>query len=168
MVENASWWVTITPAIVGFVGVVVGASITTATNYFLAVRKEKAEEALAARKEAAEAAKDKVIRANELKTAARLVWSEFVIVQVAANKLVERQPWVKHQFSLDAWNRHKEVLARELPRDVWIELEMMAEKFVDTFSQFPPDYCVDEITADEMRPFLERIKAGVEVIHQYM
>ena len=57
---------TLIPAMVGFVGVLVGAVITTGANYLLAVRKEKAE-----------AARDKLFRANELKTAARLIADDF-------------------------------------------------------------------------------------------
>ena len=51
---------TLIPAMIGFVGVLVGAVITTGANYLLAVRKEKAE-----------AARVKLFRTNELKTAAR-------------------------------------------------------------------------------------------------
>ena len=53
---------TLIPAMIGFVGVLVGAVITTGANYLLAVRKRKAE-----------VARDKLFRANELKTAARLI-----------------------------------------------------------------------------------------------
>ncbi len=76
--KSFEMWNTLIPAIMPFVGVIIGAAITIGANYVLAVRKEKAEEALVARKEAAEAAKDNVVRANELRIAARLVRNEFV------------------------------------------------------------------------------------------
>jgi hypothetical protein len=41
MTERIKMWTTLIPAIIGFVGVLVGAGITTGTNYLLAVRKEK-------------------------------------------------------------------------------------------------------------------------------
>ena len=40
MVEAAKLWVTLTPAIIGLVGVVIGAGISTGIAYLLAVRKE--------------------------------------------------------------------------------------------------------------------------------
>jgi hypothetical protein len=64
-------------AIVGFVGVLLGAVITAGiaagANYLLVVRKERAE-----------AANDRLSRANGLKTAARLIVDDFFIAQVAA------------------------------------------------------------------------------------
>jgi hypothetical protein len=35
-------WGIILPAIIGFVGVLIGVAVTTASNYLLAVRKERA------------------------------------------------------------------------------------------------------------------------------
>ncbi len=56
MIEVTKMWPSIIPAIIGLFGVLVGAFITTRANYWLAERKE-----------AAEAAKERVSRAIELK-----------------------------------------------------------------------------------------------------
>ena len=74
-------WATITPAIIGLVGVLVGATITTGANYLLAVRQERAD-----------AAKEKSEREVALKTAARLITHEFVWAQAAASFLRGRAP----------------------------------------------------------------------------
>lgn len=98
-------WATITPAIIGLVGVLVGAIITTGANYLLAVRQETAD-----------AAKTKLARANELKTAARLIANEFVLAHSAAKNLVEQKRLMPEQIecTLDAWQRYKGVVALEL------------------------------------------------------
>src|SRR5450631_2379401 len=96
---------------VGFVGVLVGAVITTGANYLLAVRKEKAE-----------AARDKLFRANELKTAARLIADDFFTAQTAVMEFVDNKRWAPaaaRNFPLDAWQKDRDVLARELPLEDW-------------------------------------------------
>jgi hypothetical protein len=90
---------TLIPAMVGFVGVLVGAVITTGANYLLAVRKEKAE-----------AARDKLFRANELKTAARLITDDFFTAQTAVTELVDNKRWAPaaaRNFPLDAWQKDR-------------------------------------------------------------
>jgi len=60
---------------------------------------------LVVRKERTEAAKDRLSRANELKTAARLIVDDFFIAQVAATEFVEKKRWVPgtaRNFPLDA------------------------------------------------------------------
>jgi len=78
MSERMKTWATITPAIIGLAGVLVGSAITTGTNYFLVVRKENAE-----------AAQDKLARVGELKTAARLVANKFFVAHAAATILAD-------------------------------------------------------------------------------
>jgi xanthosine utilization system XapX-like protein len=110
-------WATITPAIIGLVGVLVGAIITTGANYLLAVRQETAD-----------AAKTKLARANELKTAARLIANEFVLAHSAAKNLVEQKRLMPEQIecTLDAWQRYKGVVALELPYTDWIAVHVAA------------------------------------------
>src|SRR5208282_4414597 len=77
-------------AIIGFMGVVLGAVITAGiaagANYLLVVRNERAE-----------AVKDRLSRANELKTAARPIVDDFFIAQLAATEFIEKE-------ALGAWN----------------------------------------------------------------
>ena len=82
---------TLLPAVIGLVGVLVGAVITTGANYLLAVRREKAD-----------AAKDKLFRANELRTAARLITLEFEYLQLNAKYIVENGEYLPKEleFSL--------------------------------------------------------------------
>jgi hypothetical protein len=115
-------WATLAPAIIGFVGVIIGAGITTGTNYLLAVRKEAAEEA-----------KDRLVRATKLKTASRLVLNEFVFAQVAATRIIERQAWLSPSFKLllVGWEANKEIFALELSTDDWNAVHSAASGVVD-------------------------------------
>jgi hypothetical protein len=101
---------------IGFVGVLVGAVITTGANYLLAVRKEKAE-----------AARDKLFRTNELKTAARLIADDLFTAQTAVMEFVDNKRWAPtaaRNFPLEAWQKNREVLARELPLEDWNAVEI--------------------------------------------
>jgi hypothetical protein len=115
-------WVTLTPAIIGFVGVLIGAGITTGTNYLLAVRKEAAEEA-----------KDWLVRATKLKTASRLVLNEFVTAHVAATHIIEKQTWPSQNLKLlpVGWEANKEIFALELSTDDWNAVHWAASGVVD-------------------------------------
>jgi hypothetical protein len=90
-------WTTLTPAIIGFVGVLVGSLISTGANYLLAVRKEKAD-----------ATKDRLSRSNELRTAARLIAGELFNAQTAATILVEKNVGWLRQFN-SHWTRGREI-----------------------------------------------------------
>jgi hypothetical protein len=122
MTERANMWITLTPAIIGLVGVFIGAGITTGTNYLLAVRKESAEEA-----------KDRLVRATKLKTASRLVLNEFVFAQVVAKRIIERQVWLPPHFKLllVGWEANKEIFALELSTDDWNAVHSAANAVVD-------------------------------------
>jgi hypothetical protein len=144
---------TLIPAMVGFVGVLVGAVITTGANYLLAVRKEKAE-----------AARDKLFRANELKTAARLIADDFFTAQTAVTELVDNKRWAPaaaRNFPLDAWQKDREVLARELP----VETAVWA---VERFRTVAPVPRSSDAMAEIGRPLLNDIKTGIEALIPYM
>src|SRR5688572_29209091 len=107
-------WLTLTPAIMGLIGVLVGSFISMGANYWLVVRKENTE-----------AAKEKSEREVALKTAARLTTYEFVWAQVAANNAVEKKRWLDEaiKFPLDAWRNGRTIIARELPYHDWAAVE---------------------------------------------
>jgi hypothetical protein len=162
MTERIKMWTTLIPAIIGFVGVLVGAGITTGTNYLLAVRKEKAE-----------AAEHRVARTTELKTAARLIANEFFVAQAAARMLVEKKRWAPEEikFPLDAWQTDKGVIALELPFKDWRAVEIAALA-VEQFRNFPPaprssDDASDR-AAENGKPVLRDITAGLEALRPYM
>lgn len=60
---------------------------------------------LAVRKENAEAAEQRLVRGSELKTAARLVASEFLVAHAAATILADKKRWIPKEIiiTLDAW-----------------------------------------------------------------
>jgi hypothetical protein len=150
---------TLIPAMIGFVGVLVGAVITTGANYLLAVRKEKAE-----------AARDKLFRANELKTAARLIADDFFTAQTAVMEFVDNKRWAPaaaRNFPLDAWQKDREVLARELTLEDWNAVEI-AVWAVERFRTVAPVPRSSDALAEIGKPLLNDIKAGIEVLIPYM
>jgi hypothetical protein len=150
---------TLIPAMIGFVGVLVGAVITTGANYLLAVRKEKAE-----------ATRDKLFHANELKTAARLIADEFFTAQRAVMEFVDNKRWApgaSRNFPLDAWQKDREVLARELSLEDWnaVEIAVLA---IERFRTVAPVPRSSDAMAEIGRPLLNDIKAGLEALIPYM
>ncbi len=147
-------------AIIGLMGVLVGAVITIGANYLLAVRKEKAE-----------GDKDKLSRAIELKTAARLIANEFLGAHVAATTLVDEKRWVHEKLPLDAWRRDSRVLARELPFSDWnaVNLAAWAVKDFRNFTTAPrsSDNASDAM-AETGKPVLRDINAGLDALRPYM
>lgn len=126
MTERTKMWTTIAPALIGLFGVLVGALVSTGTNYWLAERKD-----------AAEASSERSKRSVELRVAARLVANEFLAVSAATRILIEKKRWVDEsvKFSLDGWDRHKGVFARELSFSDWAAVETAAQA-VDSFRLF--------------------------------
>jgi len=150
-------------AIVGFVGVLLGAVITAGiaagANYLLVVRKERAE-----------AAKDRLSRANELKTAVRLIVNDFFVAQVAATEFVEKKRWVPgtaRNFPLDAWQKDREVLARELLLEDWNTVEIAASA-VERFRNLSPVPRSSDEMAETGQPILKDITNGIEALLPYM
>jgi hypothetical protein len=125
-------------AIIGLLGVLVGAFITGGANYLLDVRKERAE-----------AAKNRVSRANELKTAARLIANDFLLALTNATNLVERKRWARN-FPLDAWQKNREVLARELRFKDWNAV-YLAELTVEQLRSLTPDLKYRAPSAEPVR-----------------
>ena len=156
-------WATITPAIIGLVGVLVGAIITTGANYLLAVRQETAD-----------AAKTKLARANELKTAARLIANEFVLAHSAAKNLVEQKRLMPEQIecTLDAWQRYKGVVALELPYTDWTAA-YVAALAVEHLSLTRPTPLLTELVANDPlaesgKRIVRDIDAGLKALAPYL
>jgi hypothetical protein len=160
--KGLKMWTTLIPAIVGLLGVVVGAVITTGTNYVLAVRKERAE-----------ADQRERSRANKLKTAARLIANEFFTARAAARTLVEKKSWVPTEikFPLDAWQRDRDVIALELPLKDWNAVEIAALA-VEHFRNFHTAPRSSDDASDAMaeigKPVVRDITAGLEALKPYV
>ena len=160
--EATKLWVTLTPAIIGLVGVLVGAVITTGANYWLAVRKENAE-----------ASKDKLTRTIELKTAARLIGNKFFAGRGAAKILVEKKYWVPDEAKLPlvAWERDKGILARELSLEDWDAVRIGAVA-VEQFQSLRPVPHTSDIMSDAIaesaKSIFRDINTAVETLRPYM
>src|SRR4029077_2105444 len=119
----------ITPAIIGLIGVFVGALISTGANYLLAVRKEKADRT-----------KEGGDRDASLRTAARLIMNEFIGGRAAANLAIRKRKWVGEaiQFPVDGWRSGRAIIARELPYDKWsaVETAALAVEHLQSFGIF--------------------------------
>ena len=154
-------WTSITPALIGLLGVLVGAIISTGTNYLLAERKETAE-----------AAKEKLSRAIELRTAARLIADELLTGRAAVTILIEKKRWVPAEIKLplDAWERDKRIIAREFSFDDWsaVRLAAMAVEHFRSLSVGPRDENASEVTAEKAKSVLIDIEAGLQALQPYL
>jgi len=162
MTEMTKMWPSIIPAIIGLFGVLVGAFITTGANYWLAERKE-----------AAEAAKDRNSIAIELRTAARLIMNEFLAGRAAAKMLTETKKLVPEEakLPLDAWERDKEIMARELSLEGWNAVRVAAlavEHFQSFRTQFLTIGAVSDQFVESSKSILRDINAGVEALQPYV
>jgi hypothetical protein len=133
------------PAIIGLVGVFVGAGITAYANFILAVRKEKAD-----------AKKEKGERAVELRTSARLVRNEFMKAFDEGRYLTKEwykspapDPEVPRRYSelaleplLAVWKDHKAVFAAGFDSKSWESVEQAAnlvEHLLTSCKAFKPE-----------------------------
>jgi hypothetical protein len=110
--------VTILGAILAFLGTIIGGTIVTGGNYFLARMRDRTEAARAAE-----------IQAGELKMAARLIASElqqnFLTLEFALNKKIW---WRSHEeLSTEAWKQYKHLLAPKLTYDTWDDLVLATQ-----------------------------------------
>jgi hypothetical protein len=144
MRENESWRLALIPAIFGFIGVV-GATITTGANYWMEVKREEAEKA-----------KEQFTHEKELKIAARLVWKDFVYTRVDATKKTHIH------LSLDAWQREKEILARELQFDEWRAV-VIAGITAESLNHTP-----DEGAIGEDEAIVKSLDAGIKALEPYI
>jgi hypothetical protein len=108
--KGADMNVPILVAIIAFVGTIVGGTIVTAGNYFLARMREQTEAARAAE-----------IQAGELKMAARLIASELQQDYLTVEYYVKERRWWRpdEELSTEAWKGYKHLLAPHLPYDAW-------------------------------------------------
>ena len=110
--DHPSVWLTLSPAIFGLVGVIIGGLITSGTSYWLETRKDKREQE-----------KESRIRAATLRQAARLIDEEFTTALHAIQFSVEDKRWDSDVSRLETmivtWEEHKKLLAMELSTSEW-------------------------------------------------
>jgi hypothetical protein len=161
MTERTNMWTTLTPALIGLLGVLVGATISTGATYWLAVRKE-----------AVDVATEKAKRSSELKTAARLIADELLAGSVAAKMLVEKRRWTDESIKLPlvAWERDKGIIAREVSYSEWNAIAIAAMA-VEQFRDFAPPggrgHEASDALAETGKPVLRDIKAGLDALKRY-
>ena len=102
-------------AIIAFSGTVVGGTIVTAGNYFLARMREQTE-----------AARTAETQSRELKMACRLIASELQqnYLMVEYFGLKEKRWWrPDEELSTEAWKQYQHLLAPRLSFDAWADVE---------------------------------------------
>jgi hypothetical protein len=110
-------------------GTIVGGSIATYGNYYLAKRRERI----------------------EFRTACRLVAAELQDNYVTVAQLVKSKLWWRSdlQLPMEAWNNHKHLLAHHLPRDVWLHVRLAAMA-VNSISKVAGRVNSEEISEPQM------------------
>lgn len=146
-------------AIVALVSTIVGATISAATNYALAERRDRADRE-----------RDSRNHAIELKRAARLIDAELLRAHAAAQICVEKRRWWTAdapQLSTEAWQKYSGTIAPDLSDRAWLDVTVALEA-VDNIRR-ARDIAVDaglgtnaisEVTADQLAPMLRDIKLG--------
>jgi|ERR1043165_3844653 hypothetical protein len=152
-------WAAVAPALVGLLGVIVGAGITTGANYWLATRKEKAD-----------AERERLARANELRIAARLVEHEFAVARAGMAWFVEKRSWPPEKLHVasEAWQKYRDILARELPREDWDRVQLAGLAVLHFAAVFSGDSPSSNNFSNEIiergNVVLQQIVAGLTVL----
>jgi hypothetical protein len=149
---------TYAPALIGLLGVIVGAVITAGANFILAVRKERADKT-----------RESANREREVQRAARLVSLELAQARDKWGSAIEHHAFldVDEIIKTEAWDAHKTILADHLPIKDW---NALAEGF-RTISQverlISADTASYALYAAELPSMHLRIIVACEVAQQY-
>jgi hypothetical protein len=95
---------------------------------------------------------------------------DFFVAQLAATEFVEKKRWVPgtaRNFPLDAWQKDREVLARELPLEDWNTVEIAAWA-VERFRNLAPVPRSSDEMLETGQPILKDITAGIQALLPYM
>ncbi len=157
MPQAVKSWRTLSPAIIGFLGVIVGASISTGANYVLAVRKENAD-----------AARYELLRAQEFKVSARLITGDFAAAIGSLDAVLQLKVWLPGMaggFQMSAWQRDAAVMARELSREEW-QLVSSAAHAAEVFRMYPKEGEVPPL--DAAQQVRAKLQAGINALQPYV
>jgi hypothetical protein len=145
------------PAIIGFGGVLVGSVISTGANWLLVVRKERADQR-----------KETLARANELKTAARLIHGDLALLGAAIDATIRVKIWPSqaNEFPMTEWNKHKEVLASELKNEDWNWI-LVSVLTVPQLRLLPTGVPIENEQLDTLRRINAVIDRGMHVLAPY-
>jgi hypothetical protein len=126
-------------------GTVVGGSIVTGGNYFLARRKEKL----------------------EFRTACRLISAEFQDAYHTVKFALEKKRWwhPAEELATEAWKQYKNILAPNLTYDAWSDVRLAAQdiKYANLLASAPrPQDKTEEIFLKEMERALTLLMESIE------
>lgn len=146
-------------AIVALVSTIVGAIIGAATNYALAVRRERADNERNSRNHAIEA-----------KRAARLIDAELLRAQAATAICVEKRHWWSAnapQLSTEVWQKYSGTIAPDLSDQAWADVTgaLEAAENIRTARDLAVNAglganAISDATAEQLAPMLRDIKLG--------
>jgi hypothetical protein len=106
-------------AIIGFIGVIIGAFIVAGTNYLIQWRHERADNRRESRN-----------RTIELKRGARLIDADLSRAQAAANICVEKRQWWSADIpplTTEGWQQYRGIIAPELSNNAWVTVRVAVE-----------------------------------------
>jgi len=148
-------------AIVALVSTIVGATIGAATNYVLAVRRERADE----RRESRD-------HAIEVKRAARLIDLELQLAQSLADISIEKRYWVEDaELSTEAWQKYRGTIAPDLSNRAWhaVTIAFLAAEHIKgaravTLAGVLRDRPISDDLAAQIAPMLRDVTRGREAL----
>jgi hypothetical protein len=148
-------------AIVALVSTMLGATIGAATNYVLAVRRERAD-----------TERDNRDHAIEVKRAARLLDRELLLAQSLADILIDKRYWVQDaELSTEAWQKYGGTIAPDLSNEAWhaITIAFVAVEHIKGsralyLSSVLRDRPISDGHADGVAPMLRDVTLGREAL----
>ncbi len=152
-------------AIVALVSTIVGATIGAATNYALAVRRERADRE-----------RDGRNHAIEVKRAARLIDIELSIAEALAALAIEKRYWVEDtELSTEACQKYCGTIAPDLSDLAWLSLtvafvaieHIRGSKALYVGSVLR-DKSISDDGADQIAPMLRHVKSGREALAPFV
>lgn len=150
-------------AIFGLVGVIVGGIITASSNYFLAVRRERAD-----------TDRDSRASAIEVKRAARLIAMELARAQAMATFAINERRWFDWNLTTEAWQKYAATVAPILSNEAWsdVSIAFVALEYTEAskneyLSSALRDIPIPDNIAELITPKLENIKRGHEAVGPY-
>jgi len=158
---------TIIVAIVALVSTIVGATIGAATNYALAVKRDKADRE-----------RDSRNHTIEVKRAARLIDAELLRALAAVRICVEKRRWWSADvppLSAEAWQKHGGTIAPDLSDQAWLAVILAIEAVYNIRSARgiaveagTADNTISDATAALLAPMLRDVKLGHDALAPFV
>ncbi|MFO7556430.1 MAG: hypothetical protein R6W88_14615 [Desulfobacterales bacterium] len=106
-------------AIIGFIGVIVGAIIVAGSNYLIASKRERAD-----------TQKENRNHVIEIKRASRLIDADLSRANAAAKICVEKRHWWSadaYPLTIEGWQQYRGIIAPELSYNAWVTVRVAVE-----------------------------------------